>query len=162
MNVYVIECNGKHKIGFARDIPKRLSRLQQGNAEQLTVVSGRTFDNSEEAHEHERFMHKKLEDYYVRGEWYSASLSTIEAYLYYGFPKDVVSYHAKVFRGLAYKPRGPMGRPSGRSKLDKDLIMIQKLLDLGVTQKKICEKLGCTAATLSNWIKKKREQGLLR
>lgn len=51
-----------------------------------------------------------------------------------------------------------LGRPKLKSKLDNKEDKIRGLVTLGVKQKVIAKKVGCTEMTLSNWLKRKKKE----
>lgn len=55
------------KVGSAKDITKRLTNLQVGNPRELTLVAA--FESSNPLQD-ERSLHKDLEQYHVRREWF--------------------------------------------------------------------------------------------
>jgi len=55
----------------------------------------------------------------------------------------------------AARARGvKMGRPKGKSKLDRHAAKIWQLLDLHVPKRYICEELGCCEQTLNTWLER--------
>lgn len=64
--------------------------------------------------------------------------------------------------GLAVvKAKGvKLGRPKGTSKLDPHEDQIREWRQLGVTQRAMARKLGCTEATICNWLKQKGKEWL--
>ena len=54
-----------------------------------------------------------------------------------------------------------LGRPKLKSKLDTKEDEIKGMLEIGIKQKFISKKLGCTEATLSNWLKRKRKKWMI-
>ena len=76
---------------------------------------------------------------------------------FYEFEKGMI--RQRVTTALAArKAKGlPMGRPP-KSKLDPKEDEIRGLLELGVKQKVIAQKMECTETTLCNWLKKRRKE----
>ena len=70
--------------------------------------------------------------------------------------RDLISERTK--SGLAARKAAgvQLGRPPGKSKLDKDEVQIKDWLQLGCTQRAIARNLGCGEVTLSKWLKRKR------
>ena len=64
--------------------------------------------------------------------------------------KTWISKAGNVCKGLG-RPPGP-----GKSKLDSHEGEIRELLGLGITQKRLAERLGTTSANLRHWMKKRR------
>ncbi len=74
-NVYFIQCEtGPVKIGFAKDISKRLSTLQSGNPNKLKIV--KTIENCKKTTEKE--LHNKYSEYRLSGEWFKSDVLLIE------------------------------------------------------------------------------------
>jgi predicted GIY-YIG superfamily endonuclease len=74
-SVYVIGSGGGPvKIGYARNVNKRLQSLQIGSHEQLYVLETIDRLTHKEALAIERAVHKELADKRVRGEWFDVSL----------------------------------------------------------------------------------------
>ena len=72
--------------------------------------------------------------------------------------RDLISERTR--SGLAARKAAGvrLGRPAGKSKLDPREDEIRRLDEMGVRQKRITEQIGCTEATLSNWLKRKRPE----
>jgi hypothetical protein len=65
MTVYFIECAGRIKIGYAKDVRERLKGLSTGAAHELTLVCA--LDGSVHF---ERAIHARLKHLRQRGEWF--------------------------------------------------------------------------------------------
>lgn len=65
MTVYFVECAGRIKIGYAKDVKDRLKALSTGSAHNLTLLGA--IDGS--VH-YERAIHKRLKHLRQRGEWF--------------------------------------------------------------------------------------------
>jgi len=63
--IYFVRCQHYVKIGYAKDVEKRLAGLQTGNPYKLEVVA--TVPGTPSL---ERAFHKALRRKYVRGEWF--------------------------------------------------------------------------------------------
>lgn len=66
-NIYVIECEGHFKIGVADSPKSRLDSLQIGNPFTLTLIAHAKF---KDAFGTEDFLHRRYDQYRVRGEWF--------------------------------------------------------------------------------------------
>lgn len=71
--------------------------------------------------------------------------------------RDLISERTKAGLAARKAAGATLGRPAGVSKLDPHGKEIRDLLAIGATQKAIAKRLGCTEATLSNWLKRSRE-----
>lgn len=71
MNLYVISNINKNpvKIGFAKDVKKRLRELQTGSSEQLYVYYSEEYKN--DIKKLEKLVHKNISRYRIKGEWFS-------------------------------------------------------------------------------------------
>ena len=73
--VYFIRSKLAVKIGVATDVDKRLSILQTGNPEQLSVVKKVRFtgkDSLKNAYKAEKAFHQKFDESRLVGEWFDA------------------------------------------------------------------------------------------
>ncbi len=75
VSVYLIQCDNLQlvKIGKASNVNKRLKTLQVGNPHSLYCIASLEFAFSNEALLFEQKLHKKYEEYNVRGEWFEIS-----------------------------------------------------------------------------------------
>ncbi len=67
-SLYIMECDGKYKIGTTNDVKKRLGQLQTGNPHKITI----SFDVEIGfiAGQLEIHLHKLFEEFHVNGEWF--------------------------------------------------------------------------------------------
>lgn len=67
--IYFVRCDAtkRIKIGYARDIPKRMRELQCGNSQPLTLLG------AIEAHskDDERKIHQRFAEHRIFGEWFT-------------------------------------------------------------------------------------------
>lgn len=70
--VYVMESGGRRKIGFSRDVQRRLTALQTGCADQIEIDLVFAVMTEEAARKIERAAHKALRfaGLHARGEWF--------------------------------------------------------------------------------------------
>lgn len=71
MFVYFILCNGRLKVGRAKNVHRRVSALQIGNPVQLHLyafVKGRQAD--------EKRIHAEMRRHHIRGEWFNWNAAT--------------------------------------------------------------------------------------
>ena len=71
--VYVMEWEGKAKIGISRDPSKRLRQLQMANPGKITLVGSRGFSSKLSATAIERAIHRKFDARRLLGEWFDVS-----------------------------------------------------------------------------------------
>jgi hypothetical protein len=71
-SVYFIKNSQYVKIGYASDVVARLSTLQVGSSDELTIYNTiKCPANNKSAAELERIFHEIFADYRVRGEWFN-------------------------------------------------------------------------------------------
>ncbi len=72
--------------------------------------------------------------------------------------RDLISERTKA--GLAARKAAGqrLGRPPGRSKLDRHEVEIRELAELGVTQRRLAQRFDCTPQTMSKWLRRKRPE----
>lgn len=63
--IYFAECEGKIKVGIAKNVKSRLSQLRTGSAAPLTLIASVAGSLPIE-----RALHKKLRPFHISGEWY--------------------------------------------------------------------------------------------
>lgn len=71
--IYILDCAGRYKVGFTKDISKRLKQLDTRPFE-LKLVTQYYSDN---AYDIEQMVHKRLKDYKVANEWYLVDINYI-------------------------------------------------------------------------------------
>jgi hypothetical protein len=69
--VYVLECNGLHKIGVAQDVESRVKQLQTGNGNRIVEVTSYEFFSM--AYWVESYLHKEFTASKTIGEWFNFS-----------------------------------------------------------------------------------------
>lgn len=67
--------------------------------------------------------------------------------------RDLISERTKSALAARRKAGVKLGRPKMKSKLDSRENEIRKMIEMGIKQKAIAQKVNCTEATLSNWLK---------
>lgn len=70
--VYVVECAGFHKIGITNEFEKRFRGLDYANPLPVVKVATRTVPLAGLAYA-EAWLHMKLAEYRVKGEWFAVS-----------------------------------------------------------------------------------------
>lgn len=75
MDVYIIEVEGKYKIGISEDIEDRFKVLQTANPSEILLVH--TFDTNR-AGEAEKLLHKIFGNKRIRNEWFALAPSDID------------------------------------------------------------------------------------
>lgn len=73
--VYFIECGGKYKIGFSKNIKRRLKELDKRPFELKIIKQSKLSDN---AYKMEQYLHKKYKKYRIKDEWYNFSKEQIK------------------------------------------------------------------------------------
>lgn len=73
MNIYIVEVEGKYKIGLAQDIDERVRGLQAANPSDLELVHS----FSTEAREAETLLHRVFKNKRIRNEWFALTPSDI-------------------------------------------------------------------------------------
>ena len=66
------------KIGLSKNIKSRMRNIQSGCPFLLTLHTAATFLSYKNAAAYEKKMHRRLEEFRVRGEWYSLEVSIID------------------------------------------------------------------------------------
>ena len=72
--VYILKCNNKYKIGFSKDVDRRIKQLDTRPFE-LKLV--RKY-YSTKAYDIEQAVHKQLEKYQIANEWYEVGINYIK------------------------------------------------------------------------------------
>lgn len=76
--VVKVENTNYYKVGMANDPLNRLITLQIGNPYRLELISA---VYSEQAYEKEQAIHKRLDKYRIRGEWFELTDSQVRTIL---------------------------------------------------------------------------------
>lgn len=71
--IYLIECEGKYKIGVAKDIGQRVKTLQAANPSKITAITSYRVETAK-ALDVEKSVHKILERLNIRGEWFDLDI----------------------------------------------------------------------------------------
>lgn len=66
MSIYFVECLGRIKIGYSADLKGRMSTLATSAPDRLTLIT--TIEGSQQF---ERAIHKHLDEYRIKGEWFA-------------------------------------------------------------------------------------------
>jgi hypothetical protein len=90
-SVYAIGSGKAVKVGYARNVARRLAELQTGSPEELIIWTTLTRLTRKEAQEIERRAHKALADCRTRGEWFKADLDAVYNALWQAMDKRVYS-----------------------------------------------------------------------
>ncbi|MCP3699063.1 MAG: GIY-YIG nuclease family protein [Aliivibrio sp.] len=70
--IYIMESNGAIKVGISRDVEKRLSTLQCGSSNKITVIYKTNFCDNPEAVE--AVCHTSMRTGHIHGEWFDIDL----------------------------------------------------------------------------------------
>lgn len=73
--IYMLECGGRYKIGFSRNVERRISELDNRPFPVTLYAKSKELNN---AYELEQYIHSKLEHLRIYGEWYEISDSGAE------------------------------------------------------------------------------------
>jgi len=77
MNIYFIRCGkpgGPIKIGYAKNVEKRLSDLQVASPFTLSVVASIPVGSKKQAEKMEAWFHDRFYRKHIRGEWFMGSI----------------------------------------------------------------------------------------
>lgn len=66
------------KIGVAKNINRRLDSLQTANPEKLEVIASIKCSNRAEAYNIESYLHEKLKNRRIRGEWFATCMRRVD------------------------------------------------------------------------------------
>lgn len=69
---YMIRANQHIKIGYSKDIDRRINHMQTGNAYKLEVIAKFVFETESVAREFEQNLHRRYKRFHFRGEWFFA------------------------------------------------------------------------------------------
>lgn len=75
--VYVVFDGQNRKIGFSRNVQRRLISLQIGNPRKLTIEYVSQYANKRDAMYIEKQSHLRLAAYHASGEWFNAQLDNV-------------------------------------------------------------------------------------
>ena len=81
--VYLMECNGFYKIGFASKPKKRKALFQTGNPHKITLVAVSYPLERTDAEETEDALHRIFKHKHVRGEWFDLDETSLRFVLYH-------------------------------------------------------------------------------
>lgn len=79
--VYAIACDGGTKVGVAGNVKKRLAELAIGNPRTVRLLARRRLPSAVYALLAERHIHRMLQAYHLRGEWFAAPDGKVRATL---------------------------------------------------------------------------------
>ena len=83
MVVYLLECDGKIKIGVAKSISSRIAAMQTGNPYQITLKGEYKTASEQKARRIEKELHAKFSAKQLLGEWFALDeQETLEAIQY--------------------------------------------------------------------------------
>lgn len=69
---YLIRANQHIKIGYSRNVEKRIESMQTGNQYKLELIAKLVFETEFMARQQEKDMHRRYERFRFRGEWFYA------------------------------------------------------------------------------------------
>lgn len=75
--IYFLECGGKYKIGFSKDVNRRIKELDNRPFKVNLIAKSKYGSN---AYNIEKELHKLLESKRIDGEWYSLEDKDIKKY----------------------------------------------------------------------------------
>jgi hypothetical protein len=81
VNLYVISDGEYLKVGISSTPRKRLKQMQTSNARELKLVKEYPIGNRKTTEAWELYVHKRLAEYHVRGEWFKAPLQRTKKFL---------------------------------------------------------------------------------
>ena len=73
--LYLLECEGKYKLGLSKDVERRIKELNQKPFKLKLITKSRLLD---EVYIYEQKLHQTLDKYRIKGEWYLLDKDTIE------------------------------------------------------------------------------------
>lgn len=71
-HVYMLECGGRYKVGFTVDIERRVSEIDKRPFDINVIALSRELKH-EIAYQKEQYIHEKIKQFRVCGEWYEIS-----------------------------------------------------------------------------------------
>ena len=78
MVVYLLECDGKTKIGVAKSISNRIASLQTGNPYEIVLLKEYKVHSEVAARAIEKTLHSMFKDKALRGEWFNLTPEDIK------------------------------------------------------------------------------------
>ncbi len=72
--VYLLECGGRYKVGYSKDVKKRVKQLDTRPFKLNVVAVSQYLDN---AYDWEQELHQVLDLYRIDGEWYELDGETL-------------------------------------------------------------------------------------
>ena len=76
--VYILECEGYHKIGVAADVNRRVNSMESGNPLQINIIFRAGYPSNRISRDIEKSIHKELEEYKHKKEWFILSEEQVE------------------------------------------------------------------------------------
>lgn len=78
MVVYLLECDGKTKIGIAKSISSRIASMQTGNPYEIILKAEYRVESEVKARELEKELHTKYSSKQLVGEWFNLDTDDIK------------------------------------------------------------------------------------
>lgn len=128
MPVYFIQAeSGPVKIGHATDVQRRLSHLQSGSHEALTVIH-----QYEGGYGHELALHKRFTDLRIRGEWFR--------------------FHSDMLRSFDELGLTPLDPPLKLTPIRQRIIEAEEAMaSAGCSINDFCAQIGVNRSTWTRW-----------
>ena len=82
--VYLLECGGKYKIGFSKDVERRINQLDTRPFKLNLLVKSEFLSD---AYDREQELHEWFENSKIEGEWYD-------------FTKEELAYAIEIIKGM--------------------------------------------------------------
>ena len=82
--VYLLECGGKYKVGWSRDVARRVKELDKRPFKLNVIAKSRL---TEGAFKNEQYIHERIERFKINGEWYE-------------LPEEVVNRLVKAIKSM--------------------------------------------------------------
>ena len=76
ISIYFIRCGkkGPIKIGYAKDVEKRMADLQIGNPYQLFLIAAVPVKSMAHGKQVEKWLHQRFKTQHIRGEWFRPTI----------------------------------------------------------------------------------------